>query len=488
MKQLHLLLFCIIIVSCPVPAEQSRFLRVLDRYTGHLFTHEKRNVLFNYITNNNPEIDKINAIDTAVFRDRLHQFNLSFKSGKHTGSLLNERRFSYQVGFNSIYDFLEHQPVSNECYLDTLSYLLELRGNAVFDFTRYLMHNREIKKSFVELHTAVHGRAYYSNTKGYDPDFVSEELSQFLKEDWIIEQQLNTTFFIDVSAGVGIGKPPNLLPVYQVFKLEKELLKRGVAGFPLSDRTIIAIAELLAKNNTYKFKKLEKTKEFKKKLDAVIVDDEAVEKKSLRYISPLDIKKILLCNVPLFRSKPRLQLVTTSRMIPALTRNETTFPYDSLKLHNDTVYTDATFRYKHSLGMAVSWGIPLTAIWFLDMKAERNLLSTDRGIDLYTAADSINWDEVLDIRFSLQTSLWLTNWLLFQTGFTSLPTWVGIPNRGPYYTYLNGNIFIEDYLTITATGAYYNNQPYHVSYATRSDPLDCIREGLHLLVMVHYNF
>ncbi len=485
-KQQHTLLI-ILLSILSLYADQERFIRILKHYTGYDFTHEKRNITLNYATNNNPEVQRILKSDTAAFREKLQQFNVSFQTKKRHNSPSLEKTTLLHVGFNSIYTYLQHLPEGSEYYLDTLSYLLELNGKFNFDISRHFIRDGRIKTPFIELLSAIHAQAYYTREKGFDPDAALLDLNVF-KEDFINTRQQNATIFIDISPGAGIGKQVNVLPVYQVFRLEEELLKKKLAHFPLSDKTLIAIAELLAKNNSYAFKKLEKTKKFKNKIDSIIIKDEAVGKENLRYISPLDIKKILLCNVPLLMAKPRLRLFTTSRMIPMVERNEIDHPYDNQNYYTDTTFIDFKFRYEHLLGMDARWGVPLTKYWFLDLYAVRNLLSTDKEIDFYDQNNNIEWDEVLDIRMHIQTSFWITNWLLLNTGAANLPTWLGVPHQWPYRSFFSCNLFVEDYLSLTATLSYYNKEAPPAVYVTWPEPASRQRDGLFFHVDVSYNF
>ncbi len=321
----------------------------------------------------------------------------------------------------------------------------------------------------------------------FDPDLAGIPDPELKMDRFRITREQGT-LFLDLSPAVGIGRQKNVTPLYQVFKLEKELLRKGAINFPLSDKTMLAIAQLLARHNTYTLKKMDATKEFKRILDSIIVLDGAIERERLRYVSPLELKKIILCQVPPLMAKPQAALFTTSRMVPRAAHSETVYPYGVTTDAADTSYIAGSFTYEHLLGLRAACGIPLTSWWFLDLKAYRNLLATDTKIDFLTAHDHVRWNNVLDMRWDMQTSFWPINWMLLNIGIDNLPSWLCVPRATPLSTYLASHFFIEDYCSLITRLAYKRSGKRYTAYEQWAPSFTTTGSGFLFTCSVTYNF
>ena len=494
-----ILIILILFTNSIIHAEETRFLQIIRLYKNPDFIDERRNVTLDFknITDNNQTFIYPAVIDndTAIFDANNVHTLLLFKLRKNRGTTLTEKGRIFTAGFRFEKNDQAFDTLSSQYFLDTTTYLFELRGKYQYNNSKYLVLNNKNTTSFIQMILDVNGGISHYKKRGYDRDLesIDNDTINLLKYDWLIQKKQNATILVDFIGGIGVGKHVNTTPVYQIAMLEKRLIENGVADFRLSNKTVASIARLLAINNSYKLKKFEKTKEFKSELDSIIIKDPSVKKENLRYISPLDIKKILLCNAPVFNAKPKVRLFTKSRAFFNLYRMENEYPYGEYNPISDTSYKDTSyikpkFRYEHLLGIDFVWGTPFTHFWFLEVRGIRNLLSTDKEIDFYDTNKHVKWDEVLDTRWDLQSSLWFSNWILLQLGLNNLPTWIIIPNELQYKSYLNLTIFIEDYISLTTEISYYKHHRKHDTYLNWHEPLNRIYNGLLFSINATYNF
>ena len=487
MTKLYPLSIILVLINLP-DAGQPRFMNIVRQYENHEYFLNKRNVTldFNFLNKNNKPLINPENTDTAQYRDNYKNVSLAFHLKKLYGSPFKIKGNEFSAIFNGIYDIHENTSDLVISFLDTVTYIFEIKGKYDFNILKYLSTNNQ-KTPFIQLASSINGSAVYSRKNDYLA-LIDPHLPDSFKSDREIIRNQKATAIIDLTPAIGIGKQSLLTPVYQVFRLEEKLIRNGLADRKLSDKTLISLAELLAKNNSYTLKKHDKIKEFKTKVDSIVIKDEAVKKEKLRYVSPLEIKKILLGKTPVFYSKPLLRLFTTSRILANVSRVEIEYPYDVYNEFNDTSFTQPKFCYEHLVGMDFVWGIPVTHYWFINFKGTRNLLSTDNEIDFYNDDKQLKWDNVLDARWNIQSSLWLTNWLLIQLGLNNLPAWIVIPRELPYHSYMNLTIFVEDYLSLTTAISSYNYRPKHYSYLNWYEPANRIYTGTVCNISATYNF
>ena len=494
-----ILIVLILFTYSIIYSEETRFLQIIQLYENHNFIDERRNIILdfkNIIGNDQIFIHPADYdSDTAIFNANNIHISLLFKLKKNSGTLLNEKGRIFTTGLRFEKNDQVYDTLSTQFFLDTTTYLFEIKGQYQYNTSKYLVLNNKNTSSFIQMILDINGGISHYKKKGYDRDLesIDNDSLNIYKSDFLIQKKQNAIILVDFTGGIGVGKHVNTTPVYQIAMFEKKLIDNGVADSRLSNKTLSSIAKLLAENNSYELKKLNKTKEFKSKLDSIMIQDASVRKENLRYISPLDIKKILLCNAPVFNAKPKTRLFTKSRTFFNLYRMENEYPYGEFNPFNDTSYNDTSYikpklRYEHLLGIDFVWGTPFTQFWFLKIRGVRNLLSTDKEIDFYDDNKHIKWDEVLDIRWDLQSSLWFNNWVLIQLGLNNLPSWVIIPNKLQYKSYLNFNIFIEDYLSLTTEVSYYKYHRKHYSYLNWHEPLNRVYNGIIFNINATYNF
>lgn len=481
----------IVAVTNSINAEENRFNRIIRLYDNYNYFEERRNIIFdikNIIDNNLRYIYPLSS-DTAFFNSTDINTLLGLKLRRSLETYLKEKRRLFFTALKIEKNDKKYQFNTSTYFLDTTSYLFKLQGRYTYRLSKYLRSNKKKPAVFLQIGTNINSAISHSKKRGYDKDLesIDNDTITILKSDWINKRRQNATLLSHFTGGVGVGKQMNISPVYQIVMLEKRLIKQGVISCRFSEKTAVEIAKLLAENSSYTLTKLEKLKEFKSKLDTIIIKDPSIKKENLRYISPLEIRKILLCNPPVLVSKPKVRLYTTSHVAFEVNRIDNEYPYGEFGIYNDTSYFKSKLQYEHLLGVDFVWGIPFTRYWFLDMKAVRHLLSTDKKIDFYDN-DKLKWDEVLDFRWDIQSSLWFTNWILIRLGMKNLPAWIAIPRESPCMSYMHVTLFIEDYLSLKAGVSYCKDKDDHFFYQKWYEPLNRTYNGLVFTITALYNF
>ncbi len=491
MNKLFLCLIILLSIN-QLNASVARFQRLIRLYNNYEYLHKNRGILFKYERAKYFDDTSIVAIDTGIYDDNNNSFLLYYNFEEHSGNLLKDKSKIISAAYNT-YIVSRTNKANPTSTLDTLNQHFEINGKYDYHLSKYFTKNPEKKTPFVQLVSSVNGNMFYAKKRGFDRDLESiEDDSQ--KWDWINKRKYNATVLADVSPGICIGRQIFVTPVYHALKLEKKLLDDSIVSSQLSDKTILSIAKLLSKKKKYNSKNIEIVKEFKEELDSIIVKDSAIERKNLRYISPMDINSIVFCKRNVFMAKPRLRLFSTSRLRTCFEKNDITHPYyiDTLSNNNpmytDTSFTDNTIKYEHLLGIDLEWGMPLTNFSFLNIRAYRHLLSTEHEIKFFDHKDRLILDEVLDVRWDLLASIIVAHSFVIQTGVDNLPAWLVAPSEHPYKYFMNFNIYIEDYLSLIFATSYYHSGERYKSYYNWSAPFIRSNRGFALSMKVTYNF
>lgn len=486
MNRLFLLLSFIASVS-QIRANESRFHRLIRLYNNYEYLLENRDIFFKYekaIYNSDTIFDARDEM--GIYDDDNNNFFLSYQSKKHRGESLREIRRTLQSSFNN-YNLTRENKALSSSFLDTLHQLFDINGLYDVQLSKYLTKDPEWYTPFFQLVSSLKGSISFDNKKGFDKDLEAINDSS-LKFDWINDRKYNATVIADVSPALCVGRRISVTPVYHALKIERKLIVDSIVSSQFSDETIISIARLLAKKEKHNAKKIENVNEFKRELDSIIVKDSAVERKNLRYISPLDIDNIVFCKRHAFISKPRLRLFSTSRLQTSFLKNDISYPFDVYQMYDDTSFNDFRVNYKHLIGVDIEWGIPISSFMFLNIRGYRNLFSTEREIKFFNKNDNIIWDEVLDIRWDLVASFLVTNNFVIQAGVDNLPAWVLAPRKHPHRYSLNLNMYIEDYLSFNFASSYYHSGELYQSYYDWTDPFIWLNRGFALSLTVTYNF
>ena len=78
------------------------------------------------------------------------------------------------------------------------------------------------------------------------------------------------------------SRPVMMTHVYHALAIEEELKRAGALRFDLSDATVLKIAELVSRNDSYRLRDHNEFKKFKDELDAIIRADAAADEERER--------------------------------------------------------------------------------------------------------------------------------------------------------------------------------------------------------------
>lgn len=460
-------------------AEQSRFLRIVRDYSYPEYLVEKKefslllgyaqpleNTFVLYDTMHIITKDTVSSVRQFFKGDVLYDFQ-KIENLLHTCFSKNIR-----IGFNNTYDLYGLSAVSSVTtrdYLDTSEYRGGLIGTYALGYKKYFLDKWSVP--FIECSGSILAELVLQTRKDFMP-LIDAQLSNFEKMDrhHFNGQSLNTV--VDVVLGLGSGRQQNIAPVYQAFRVENRLLKNGVSDFILSDTTMTGVARYLAKNNSYTLRKPEKAQEFKKGFDSTLLHDAAVEQKNLRHLSSMEIKKIVLSDVPVLLTRPIARIFSVSRLMTDIVRYDLTYPYDVLDWYDDTTYVRPGIHYKQILGIDADWGYPVLRRVFVSMHAARILLSTENRIHFINHEQkSVYWDEVLDVRWNPELSWWISEWITLQIGADNWPAWICIPRTWPMLVDVKLNVLFEDNLAFSFGSVYFNKTFDDDPYWNWNDPL-----------------
>jgi hypothetical protein len=463
----------IVLFILTVNAERSRFSRILTIYEYPGYTIEKKDasLFLNYTQPITTIFIVPGLYDTVSTVRQLFQGLITYESNNSVSNekSLSKKRFTLILdnkfdtyGLNS--DYME--------YFDTSDY----RGVLSTEYTRKYQYYKNRKSApfgapFIAGEGTLYSELFWQSRKDFIP-LLDPELPDSEKTERHILRQQNLTVVADLCLSVGLGRQQNISPVYQALQVEKRLLNNGVSDFILSDSSLCRMAQFLANQNSYTLRKPQKAQIFKKGLDSTLMKDVAIEKRNLRHISSMEIRKIITRTIPLFFIKPTVRLFSFSRLITDFMRYDLSYPYDHNNQYPDTVFIKPALSYRHLIGLDADWGYPLGHRLFFSAHATRFLLSTEETLHFIDhEKKTINADEVLDMRWNLGLSLWLSDWLMLQTSAQNWPSWLCIPRSWPMLVEVRVSAFLEDYLSFSLGAVYYNKSFENDPYRFWNDPL-----------------
>lgn len=465
MNRYYYFIFFILLIFHLSHAGISRFHRIFSLYNNPESFSETRNVSLGFASlreDTDPWIDGISG-DTIGYHWHFRQGNLAYYFHRHQETRLKSKYYSLSTAFNINYNNHGNTMEGSSSSIvgpDTTNYSFMVTG-LLFYNNKSLLQKRKRKNPWrgdFSLHLPY--RFSSEREKNFEP-LIEEGIPVEFKRDRFIKKKQSITLIPGLTFGIGIGRQYNSTPLYQTFHFEKILRKNNLINFVLADKTHLAITKLLAEHDTYKRKERKFITQLKARLDSILVKDEAVERKMLRYISPLEIQKTYFSAAPLLKAKTELTLFTRNRFINEFYYLDMEFPYDG---DVDYSFAKHAMAYEHLLGLQMLSGIPLSRHLFLELQALRILLATNTDTDFISQDKKIKWNNVLDVRLDLGLSFWLTRWLLCQGGLVNLPTWMGVPRERPFRWYVSSRIFVEDYLILRVTLSHNQTQSLYHSY------------------------
>ncbi|MGD9201715.1 MAG: hypothetical protein PVI26_09145, partial [Chitinispirillia bacterium] len=340
----------------------------------------------------------------------------------------------------------------------------------------------------------ISGIVYFMHEKNFEPGI---ENSLKVKKRYKRNKQA-VTAPADFDIGFGAGKQLNITPLYQTFKFEKKLLESNLVNFKLSNKTLLSIAELVARNSNYENRKHNKIKKMKELIDSILVKDVAVEKRNLRNISLLEIQKLLFSKSPEILNKPQFRLFSTSRLVSDISNTTISHITSELSDPQDISSSNTSIikkknrhflvNYKHLLGINASFNIPLNPYWYINIHAIRSLVSSDKKSSFLNTHTDIDWEEVLDIRWDFKISTWPANWFFTQMGMMNIPSWIIIPRKLPCKVFAEIGFFLENNILIKPSILFFNNKKNNDSYSKWFDPDSSITQGFIFRISTAYYF
>lgn len=481
MKLINILLIAILTTHI-VLASDSNFKIMCREYHSDTTLYKNRALRIRYFDNTFPNEEIINSVKYQSNQkdiSLLYFYTHNKKKVLKTTNLL----IKTSIDFNRFVKENILNEIISLSNLDTLRSQISIHGTGHYYKRKCFNPPKLTLKPDIHFSSLINIKA--SHLKEQDYSSLDPYLEPELKADHYTKKTETLSGEIALSAGLGIGQQTNMTPLLKVLQLEKKLLKDNAINFKLSTKTIRSLAALFSKNSTHKITTLKNSKIFKSKVDSIIIRDAAAQKDKLRYISFLDIKKIIFNRMPDFVSKPRFTLITRNRSTPKAKKNTKTYPHS--KTRPDTNSNVYEFDYNHLFAFDFNWGTALSPLCFFQIHSYRNLFSTDTDIDFYKSKE-IMWDNIFDIRWDAAISFFPKHWFLAQAGITNTPSWIIIPRKPPYTYFLDLNLYIEDYMAIKTLISYSNPHTPHESYNFWITPYSKVSEGLLFSISIIYNF
>jgi hypothetical protein len=428
-------------------------------------------------------------MDPGYYRNEQKHGRFFTNRAKSGGSAERERRFQFQSGFLGAH--LIHENLINSIteFLDTSKYSLSLSALLSSGQTRYAPAKETRPKFFCSIDADVFLEAGYGRLQDYLPQ-VDLHLPDSFKTDRVIVRQCAGRLGVRAAPGIGAGKKIPATPYYHALHLEKMLLRDSVINFPLSVKTRQALTALFARNYSYRLREYANLKTFKAELDSLVSKDEAADTGRMRYLAPLAVKKVILCNAPQLFAGPRVTLSGVNLFEDGLSYTKREYPFATEHdAFRDSSFIRNYFTYSLHLKLDFDWGTAINRFLFLEIRAHRPLFSASRSFHLYGyPGHNPDLDEALDIRWDMQASFWFTHWMVIIPGIAGLPAWLAVPRNRPYSIFLNTVCFIEDYLGIGIKISHNSAQDPEITELLYSTPFERITRGFFLNLALQYYF
>lgn len=127
----------------------------------------------------------------------------------------------------------------------------------------------------------------------YDPT-ASDTVLNLMGIAALHETREDARLGLSLRPGFRLGRMHRQDPLVGALALEQRFLRTGGCAFPLSDRTILALTRLCAENRTSSLRSEKGLAAFKARIDSAMLADAAVQRVDLRYIPPMDLRRMML--------------------------------------------------------------------------------------------------------------------------------------------------------------------------------------------------
>lgn len=402
---------------------------------------------------------KEDSINSSLISPSLEflRFNEQYiKAYKYSDSLTFKLSFkNFRKEYNGLdsLDFLSRITSLNFCYNN--SYSKFSTNNKL-----YYGINNHSSSSIKQISQ----KDYSSNI---NPDNLSDELKDILAGNWEERSGFSASYSLSLTPHIGFGKIIDKSRILKTLYIERLLIKREVIKFSLSDKSIKEIANLIGLYTNTKLRNKEQLEEFRNKLNTIVSSDAAADKEMLRYISPLDLKKILLVRYKQLSKGNTLYISSASNFFANGKNIDVSYPYDLSNTYKSYKEKLSNVDFRQDL---VLNGILNTSIGksiFLKLSAQRIVLSTDISPDFKDSKGDIKWTNVLDVRWQGECNLLIHPSFYLSSGIENLRSYLIVPNNPPNNIFNSIHLNIENYLEIITTLRYHfnlENDPYHYLY------------------------
>lgn len=433
------------------------------------------------------------------------QLNFNFWEQSH----YTIQNITPSIIFNKVYGKSNNKTVYHDSLTTQIHYMNFRQDYKEYDTTdllsntalvRFYFKNRFNKYFFnqLPLHFGVNNSTSlifkYSHIEDYKNGINTEGLSDYLKDllvsDWENTKNSEINYGVVISPKIGIGRKNDQRSLLKALLIEKLLLKRLVIKFPLSEKSIHRITSIIDNYTDKNLRSKENLEKLRNEINIVVTKDAAADKEMLRYLSPLDLKKILLVRYNNISSGLSFNINFPGNFDAQFRNRETSYPHDIYNKYNDVDIKDTKFTYRQDLGLNLDLNKSFNRLFHLRANAQRTLLSTDFSPDFKDSENKIKWKNLLDIRWSSSITILPHSNLHIAIGLNNLRSYLCIPNNTPEDIYTSINIFIEDYLEIASTLNYrfkLKNDEYNYFYSINTYDMLNYRKLAFKLILC-YNF
>lgn len=428
-----------------------------------------------------------NVRDNSIFK------NINISPGiifTHNFSL-NTNLSQYSDSINCIFRFINQRlEYKKNDSTDVLQRMFPL----IFKFNNHLSKYIKSSPLFFGSDNSSEIRTSYNITENYSSDINPESLSDYLKDiiagDWKKSKEFSLEYKLCFSPKLGIGRINDKSRTVKTLIIEDILLKRNVIKFPLSNKSIEELSSLIGEFTDKELRKKANLEKLRNKINIIVSSDASADKEMLRYISPLDLRKILLIRYHGLNSGSNLSINTSSILSNSLLSKDTKYPYDVFNKYNSFSSNRVKSKYRQDLLLKSSINGNINKYLFINLLGQRTLLSTDITPDFKNSSEDIKWINVLDTRWSFRANILLFPNFHVASGFDNLRTYLIIPNNPPENIFTSLHLFIEDYLEIRTILSYkfdIKDDPYLYLYNNQKTDFSEYRKLVFTLLLC-YNF
>jgi hypothetical protein len=486
------LFFCTATAAC---AQHARFRRVLAKWRQNAYCSEDRNSRLNlgYAKRRlPPAIDA--HLDTSHY---LHKnmyaqgaYDKSVFSGDSLYASAQRRLINMEIGRNvRIYTLKGYKTSrdkidTSEIFtggqrfeeIDTLTFRARLSGARAAEYRWRLYRQDRASPLYAEIGAGGFAALDYHKEERIEPFFESLKLPEkFFRYKYTAHATG------DFAPGLGAGWPRNITYIYYAFEVEKELLEREVINFTLSDETLLGIAAFFAMRDTRHLRQHDSLQTALEDLAAIIMTDEAVEKKNIGFVSPFALQRIALRDPKVYFAGPRFSLSLHDRIGADIMRIEAFYPYDSfgsfpdssenvlVDEYDDTTAVRASVRHQAAALARLHWGLAAARWLFFEAVFEKRLAYFDAGLS-WLEEESLWWKQIAGINISASMHMRLRPWLIATIGLRNVPSWGIVPANLPYASFAELSFFLEEYITIDARLTHFESEKGNRWYARWHSP------------------